>query len=450
MKKFKSVCIGGVAAMSMFACINMLQACTDMAPTVTFHNQQTGSNTVDVSLGMNGLKDDVVALEVSVVVDDVNKVASFTSEVGNSYQTTSVQTLSNGKERVTLYIVSNDKEAALDLGSKELAILSLSTNGALTLDKEQTTVKVIEKGYRTHQYDKVEVEYSEGGTKPPVENKPEDGTKPPVENKPEDGTRPPVENKPDNGTKPPVENRPGNGTKPPVGNKPENGTKPPVENKPGSGTKPSVEDKPENEAKPPVENKPEDNNSGNIGNTVEFKDVKDSHWAAAAINNMVNKGVIKGYEDGTFRPSASITRGEFATLLARVFELDVTEVTNPFTDVKADVWYTDGVLALYKAGIAAGRPDGTFGVDLPITNEEISTMLYRGITLQQINLETNNKANGTFTDSASISGYAKEAVEGLAKMGIINGRPDGSFGPKSSTSRAQVAVMLERVMEYTK
>ena len=62
----------------------------------------------------------------------------------------------------------------------------------------------------------------------------------------------------------------------------------------------------------------------------------------------------------------------------------------------------------------------------------------------------NSKLNGTFTDSASISGYAKEAVEGLAKMGIIGGRPDGSFAPKSSTSRAQVAVMLERVIERIK
>ncbi len=447
MKKFKSVCIGGVAVMSMFACTNMLQACTHAAPTVTFHNQQTSSNTVDVSLGMNGLKDDVVALEVSVVVDDVNKVASFTSEVENSYQTTSVQTLANGKERVTLYIVSNDKEAALDLGSKELAILSLSTNGVLTLEKEQTTVKVIEKGYRTHQYDKVEVEYSEGEN---ATDRPEDGTKPPTENKPENGTKPPAENKPENGTKPPAENKPENGTKPPAENKLENGTKPPVGNKPENGTKPPVENKPENGTKPPVEDKPENNNSGNIGNTVVFKDVKNSHWAGAAINKMVNKGIIKGYDDGTFRPNATITRGEFATLLARVLNLDTTGVINSFTDVKADAWYTDGILALYKAGITTGRPDGTFGVNLPITNEEISTMLYRGITSQQINIETDNKVSGTFTDSVSISGYAKEAVEGLAKMGIINGRPDGSFGPKSSTSRAQVAVMLERVMEYTK
>ena len=159
---------------------------------------------------------------------------------------------------------------------------------------------------------------------------------------------------------------------------------------------------------------------------------------------MAQKEIIKGYVDGSFKPNASITRAEFATLLARAFEIETTETTAPFKDVTLNKWYASPISAIYGAGITSGLPDGTFGVNKLITNEEISTLLYRCLEVKGIKLSTSEK--GAFADENAISAYAKEAVLALQAMNIVQGKPNGQFGPKETTTRAQVAVLLDRIL----
>lgn len=428
MRNFKNKCLGGVAVMSVLTCANLVQASTTQVapPQVTFHHSQVSSNKVNVDLGMTNLSDEVIALEVSIVADDIQTVLAATSKVSNSYITYQLQTLQDGKEKLTLYIISDDKDTPLALQNNKLQAVSFSlqTGGKLTLDETQTMIKVIEKGYNTQTYNAVDLVYTEDAYKPSTDTGNTGGNNNSGSNNNNSGSN--------NG------NNNGNNN---IGNNNNN-----VDDDDDDANNSNNNTTNNNDST----NDKDTNNDVNeeINNTpvveANFTDIE-NHWAQSAIANMVNKGVIKGYADGTFKPNASITRGEFATLLARAFNLTSSNQNNPFADVNSEKWYADGVLALYEAGITSGRPDGTFGVNAPITNEEICAMLYRTITVLNMNIAESNTAGINFTDDAKISNYAKEAVTSLVKMGIISGQPDGSFGPKSSTSRAQVAVMLDRV-----
>jgi hypothetical protein len=100
---------------------------------------------------------------------------------------------------------------------------------------------------------------------------------------------------------------------------------------------------------------------------------------------------------------------------------------------------------LFKNGIVSGRSDGTFGVDKAVTNEEMAVILARTLKTLGVSPKT-QKTYVAFKDDAAISSYAKEAVQQLYEMGIVNGTSDGSFNPKAPATRAQTAVLVDRIL----
>lgn len=178
--------------------------------------------------------------------------------------------------------------------------------------------------------------------------------------------------------------------------------------------------------------------------TVEFTDTT-NHWAAESISKMAARGILKGYEDGTFGPSKQITRAEFAAVVARAFGFEETATNVPLKDVQSGKWYTESVVSLYQKGIITGRPDGTFGVNDLITNQEMAVMISRSIKALAVELEA-QKTYVPFVDADTISSFAQDAVKELYEIGIIAGMPDGTYQPKASSTRAQVAVIVDRML----
>jgi len=107
-----------------------------------------------------------------------------------------------------------------------------------------------------------------------------------------------------------------------------------------------------------------------------FKDVDASKWYADAIGYMEKFGVITGYSDGTFRPDATITRAEFATIAARFDKLIVGEPI-VFTDVKENHWARDYISFANTKGWIKGYPDGTFKPNNNITRAEVVSLVNR-------------------------------------------------------------------------
>ena len=175
-------------------------------------------------------------------------------------------------------------------------------------------------------------------------------------------------------------------------------------------------------------------NYGTIGDVEDsskagFTDVA-NHWAKDAINYVTDKGLMNGTSSNTFSPNASTTRGMLMTVLARYAGEDTTG---------GATWYEKGM----EWAKAKGVSDGT-SPNANITREQLVTMMYR--------YAGSPKADGkldSFSDSASVSSYAENAMQWAVANGIVNGS-NGKLNPQNNATRAQVAAILMRFCEMSK
>lgn len=174
---------------------------------------------------------------------------------------------------------------------------------------------------------------------------------------------------------------------------------------------------------------------------VVFSDVASDHWAFESIKYLKNKNIISGY-DGMFNPQSNITREELMKMIVTAFNLDTNGNDCDFSDLDKNHWAYPYVATAVKHNIAKGMGDGTFGVGLYATREDIAVFVYRA--LQSVDT-TSFEAN--FADKDNISEYAYEAVSYLNGKKIINGYEDGSFKPKNLCTRAEVAKILYSILE---
>jgi len=171
---------------------------------------------------------------------------------------------------------------------------------------------------------------------------------------------------------------------------------------------------------------------------INFIDIQ-NHWAKVYIEELVRRGAISGYPDGTFKPDNNITRAEFATILVRSLKLTV-QSGKVFNDT-AYHWAKDYISTAYAAGIIQGYDNDTFGPDDLITREQMAVMVARAFKLASADTEL------SFWDKNDISSWAVEAIKSCVRDGIINGYPDGSFVPKGYATRAEAAKVIVKALE---
>lgn len=164
------------------------------------------------------------------------------------------------------------------------------------------------------------------------------------------------------------------------------------------------------------------------------------HWAEPTITEWQKKGLIQGYEDGSFKPNSSITRAEFIVLTnnAKGF---TDEAKISFLDVKDGDWFYSAVAKAVAANYVKGYEDGTFHPNQTITRAEAAVIL-ANIT----GLDANAAGADSFTDAAQIPAWAKGSVGAAAAAGYMSGYPDGSFGASAPITRAEAVSSLNRVL----
>lgn len=190
--------------------------------------------------------------------------------------------------------------------------------------------------------------------------------------------------------------------------------------------------------------KEEKNNSG-----VEFNDISNDFWAYEPIMALSKAGIIKGYEDGSFRSEKEITREEFAKIITEAFGITaVSGDETEFSDVSASFWAYESIKSAANAGIIEGKGDGSFGLGEKITREDAAVMLCRTAKyLEKAFLPAEFDISEHFSDGGDIADYASEAVGSLAAANIINGYENGGFVPKDSVTRAQAAKMIYMMLK---
>lgn len=177
---------------------------------------------------------------------------------------------------------------------------------------------------------------------------------------------------------------------------------------------------------------------------ADFADIDSTHWAYPAVSKLSGMKIINGYEDGSFRPTKSVTREEFVTMISLAFSLTQSGDAPEFDDVVQDAWFAGYVAAASSKGIISGIGDGSFGVGRDISRQEAAVILDRILTLFGA---ASGSAAAEFADSEEIAAWAAEGVNRLTKCGIISGI-DGSFCPADAVTRAQAAQMIFGCMQY--
>ena len=172
-----------------------------------------------------------------------------------------------------------------------------------------------------------------------------------------------------------------------------------------------------------------------------FEDTK-GHWANKAIDYVVNKGYFSGISEKEFGPNKAITRGQFVTVLGRILNINVDDFkANKFKDVDSSQYYAAYVSWAESVGITKGRGNGNFDPNKEITREEMAVMMEKFLNVAGKNLgEVENTKK--FKDENKIQSWAQDSVKKMTRLGLINGMEDGSFSPKSSFTRGQVAQIL--------
>lgn len=165
------------------------------------------------------------------------------------------------------------------------------------------------------------------------------------------------------------------------------------------------------------------------------------HWAEKVITQWQEKGLISGYEDGTFKPDNSVTRAEFVIMLNKA--LGFTQKGNvTFSDVSANAWYYDAVAIAVEAGYCAGYEDGTFKPNATITRAEAAVMIAKAKELT-----ANTEAADKFADASRIPAWAKGSIGAVSAAGFMTGRTDGTFDASNTITRAEAVSSLDRTME---
>ncbi|AFH61620.2 S-layer homology domain-containing protein [Paenibacillus caseinilyticus] len=186
-----------------------------------------------------------------------------------------------------------------------------------------------------------------------------------------------------------------------------------------------------------------------------FTDVDAGNYAKEAIEALASRFVLSGYEDGTFHTERPVTRAEAAVMLTRSLGIVPTaEEASPFTDVTAEDWFAPAAVAAAASGLIAGYEDGTFRADAPVTRQELAVMLKRAMTYAGasagVSAEEQERLLAPFVDRAAIAEWASEAVGEQVRLGILQGYEDATFQPNANADRGQLAVMLYRTLKQLK
>ncbi|AZK45370.1 endo-1,4-beta-xylanase [Paenibacillus lentus] len=175
-----------------------------------------------------------------------------------------------------------------------------------------------------------------------------------------------------------------------------------------------------------------------------FDDLQNVSWAKQAIDALAARELIKGTDDQSFYPEATITRADFISLLITTLELKSaghSEVA--FSDVPATAYYKDALAIARELGIAAGFTDNTFRPDSPISRQDMMALSARALAAVGKPFE-GSAALDAYTDAGSIAAYAKDNITSLVKNGFVAGKND-KLAPNEPLTRAEAAVMLYRI-----
>ena len=177
-----------------------------------------------------------------------------------------------------------------------------------------------------------------------------------------------------------------------------------------------------------------------------FIDLDSTHWAYEPIVEMSEKGILNGYPDGTFLPSKSITRAEFAKILVLTLDLNGPATTNTFSDVKPDFWGYEyiNIASNYLSGYKNGNEIKFLPNDAAVREDiAVAVVVAAGLQNAEYDLDTLNR----FSDKEEISENLRKYIAIAVENNLMQGNANGTFRPKGKLTRAEVCKLMMNTTE---
>ncbi|MGO4547493.1 Ig-like domain-containing protein [Paenibacillus sp. 2TAB23] len=187
-----------------------------------------------------------------------------------------------------------------------------------------------------------------------------------------------------------------------------------------------------------------------VSNAASFSDLS-KHWAASSIYIMSRKFIVEGRSATKFEPGKNITRGEFATYIAKGLGLSGNRsAAGKFKDVNTNTVMGAYIGAASAAGIIAGNTDGTFKPNSPITRQEMAVMMIRAAKVAGLTVQLPQSSASylqKFSDRGKVGAWAKEDVAKSIHLGIIGGKTATTISPQTNATRAEGTIMIMRLLQ---
>ena len=174
------------------------------------------------------------------------------------------------------------------------------------------------------------------------------------------------------------------------------------------------------------------------------------NWAEPFIKVLVEKNIIVGYPDGTFKPDRAVTRAEFAALLNKAFELAPIRESVAFKDIPKGYWATAVIDKAYRSGFLSGYPNNTFGPMRNILRIESLVSLVNGTKLKPDG--TADRVSELFADAAQVPSYGKNALLAATQKCIsvsYSYTYNKSYDPNRLGTRADIAASIHQILVAT-
>ena len=171
----------------------------------------------------------------------------------------------------------------------------------------------------------------------------------------------------------------------------------------------------------------------------------DTHWAWKSISYVKAKGLMTGNEFGEFTPQFPMTRGMFVTVLGRLSGVQATATASGFPDIPKGHYAAPYAAWAKKTAVMVGMDNGQFGVNEPMTRQQMAVALARYAALQGAQAKAFDLR--TYKDSGDIADWARDGVAKCSALGLLQGS-EGAFSPNAVTTRAMGAVVLQRLSTF--
>lgn len=168
------------------------------------------------------------------------------------------------------------------------------------------------------------------------------------------------------------------------------------------------------------------------------------HWAQDFIKKFCEKKWVVGYEDGLFRPDKYVTRAEFTAMVVRIFKRETNQSDNTFADIRENDWFCNVVNYANAEGLIKGYEDGTFKPFNNMSRQDAAVLVAK---LFDVNFFTGAQEY-KFKDENSFPEYSYQSIKNLASHGVVQGYPDKAFRPFNLITRAEAVRMLDVVLKY--